>query len=50
MGFRLFDRAKVFVRQIDGGDRERECKQGGHRRRDNEFKRNYFAGHRGSSL
>jgi hypothetical protein len=50
MGLRLFDRTKVFVRQIDGSDRERDCKQGGYRRRNDEFKRNYFAGHRGSSL
>ena len=46
MGFRLLDWAKVFVRQIDGDDRERDGQSGGHRRGNNEFKSNYFAGHR----
>jgi hypothetical protein len=46
VGFRLFYWAKVFVRQIDGDDREHDGKSVGHRRGNNEFKSNYFAGHR----
>jgi hypothetical protein len=50
MGFRLLDWAKVFVRQIDGSDRVHDGQSGGHRRGNHEFKSNYFAGHRKSSL
>jgi hypothetical protein len=50
MGFRLFYWAKVFVRQIDSDDREHDGQSGGHRHGNNEFKSNYFAGHRKSPL
>ena len=50
MGFCLFHWAKIFVRQIDGDDRERDRERGGNRRGNDEFKSNYFAGHRECSL
>jgi hypothetical protein len=46
MGFRLVDRAKIIVYQIDGADREYDTQRDGQDRCNDEIQ-NHFAGHRG---
>jgi hypothetical protein len=50
IGFRLIDRAKIFVRQKDGPDREHKAERDGQNRRHDKFESDYFFGHRGYSL
>jgi len=50
IGFRLVDRAKIFVRQKDGANREHDAESNGQNRRHDEFESDYFFGHRGCSL
>src|ERR1700692_2090909 len=45
MGFRLVDRAKIVVNQIDGADREHDPQRNGKQRWCDEFQSNHFCGH-----